>query len=236
MKKTIPNVIFKYDIEKDVRNVEIGLETIRNGRKPDQELELVIKEYGENPSQEELVLYVKKYWEGKEQIRDVVVNQLQEYWDSIEGKFFTHLADRMQLDSFFEIETLNGFLSTRCGAGYDHKEAWFGVVANNGTLQNTLTAMHEIMHIFFHKQWWVFCSERGVTDKNIWDVKEAVTVLLNLWFKNQIIHTDWGYKEHTQLRKNIIQWFLDSRDFKTTLEKACDYIKENPKKSPEWIK
>lgn len=75
-----------------------------------------------------------------------------------------------------------------------------------------------------------------MSEKNTWDIKEAVTVLLNLWFKNQTIHTDWGYEEHTNLRKNIKQWFLDSRDFKNTLQKACEYMKEHPEESPEWVR
>jgi len=72
------------------------------------------------------------------------------------------------------------------------------------------------------------------TKKNIWDIKEATTVLLNLWFKNQLIEIDWGYGEHTELRKNIKKWFLESQDFKTTLQKSCDYMKANKEKSPPW--
>ena len=67
--------------------------------------------------------------------------------------------------------------------------------------------MHEMMHIFFHKQWWQFCKDQGVEDKNIWDIKEAVTVLLNLWFKYQIVDIDMGYPEHAQFRKNIKDGF-----------------------------
>lgn len=205
------------------------------GRQPDRELAQIIQQYGNTPSEEDIKTYLISRWKNKEIIPGFIVNQLQEYWDTIEEKYFNHLADRMQLTSFHEIKQLNGFLSVRYGSGYNSEQQWFAVSVYNSTLRNTLTAMHEITHIFFHKQWWDFCKKQGLSDKNIWDVKEATTVLLNLWFKNQVIDTDWGYDEHTELRRFIIDWFLETRDFQKTLERACAYMKEYPKKSPAWI-
>jgi len=152
----IPHVTFKYDIEKDAHNIEIGLRMARNGRIPDQFLQSIIEKYGTSPSREELIAHVGGYWKERKDIRKIITSQLQEYWDSIEEKFFTHLADRMQLDSFCGVEELTGFLSSRGGAGYDVEGEWFGVMAHYGTLQSTMTSMHEIMHIFFYKQWGVF--------------------------------------------------------------------------------
>jgi len=232
----LPHVTYKYDLERDIDDIEIGLNTIRNGRKPDNELALLIGQYGENPFREDIKKYLKVRWENNESIKEVVIKQLQEYWDSIEEIYFKHLADRMQLESYYNIEELTGYLSTRHGSGYKHEENWFAVSAHKGTLGNSLTAMHEMMHIFFHKQWWQFCKDQGVEDKNIWDIKEAVTVLLNLWFKYQIVDIDMGYPEHAQFRKNIKEWFLEIKDFKTTLTKACEYINTHKTESPPWVK
>lgn len=231
----IPRVIYKYNQEKDIENIEIGLGTVRRGRKPDQELSRIIQQYGEVPSKEELKTYLQSRWTNKELILSLITKQFQEYWDTIEKKFFTHLADRMRLDSFCDIKQLSGFLSTRYGSGYEADELWFAVSVHSSTMRNTLTAMHEIMHIFFHKQWWKFCENQGVPTKNIWDIKEATTVLLNLWFKDLLIDIDLGYEEHTELRHLIKKWFLENRNFQETLLKACDYMKINPKKSPNWI-
>ena len=231
-----PHVIYKYDTEKDIDNIEIGLNTIRNGRIPDGEMNLLIKQYSKNPSREDIKKYLITRWDSKDPIKIVAIKQLQEYWDSIEEVYFNHLADRMQLESFYNVKELVGYLSTRYGSGYNYNDNWFAVSVHKGTLGNTLTAMHEIMHIFFYKRWWQFCKEQGLEDKNIWDVKEAVTVLLNLWFKYQVIDIDLGYQEHTNLRKNIKKWFLETRDFKATLLKACDYIKTHKEESPAWVK
>lgn len=231
----IPHTIFEYDREKDIENILIGLNVARQGRWPDRELAQIIKLYGNTPTKKELELYLNSRWEKKEHILLIIVKQLQEYWDAVEESYFNHLADRMQLTSYYGIEQLSGFLSTRYGSGYNFNEHWFAVSVHNGTLQNTRVAMHEIMHIFFHKQWWNFCLEQGVSAKNVWDIKESTTVLLNLWFKDQLIDIDWGYEEHAELRYLIKECFLKTRDFKKTLKEACEFMKINPQKSPIWI-
>lgn len=230
-----PHVTFSYNREKDIENIRIGLDTVNRGRQPDRELSQIIQQYGNTPSKEELEAYVTSRWENKELILSLITKQLQEYWDVTEEQYFTHLANQMQLTSFYNISQLLGFLSSRHGSGYSAQELWFAVSIHGGTVRNGLTAMHEIMHIFFHKQWWNFCQELGISNKNMWDVKEAVTVLLNLWFKNQVIDIDRGYEEHTELRHLIKEWFLESRNFKKTLLKACEFVTLHPQKSPNWI-
>jgi len=230
-----PRVKFGYNREKDLWNLKIGLELTSKGRRPDRELSEIIQRYGQKPTEENLQDYLNLRWQDKKPIIDLVIKQLPEYWDAIEEKFFIHLADRMQLDSYFGVSELQGFFSSRYGCGYNPGENYFAVSLHNGTLQNTCVTMHEIMHIFFHKQWWKLCQEQDVLEKNIWDIKEATTVLLNSWFKNQLIDYDWGHEEHTELRKLIQKSFLESHDFKKTLLIACDYAKTNQEKSPSWI-
>ncbi len=230
-----PHVKFSYNLEKDIENIEIGLKMTEQGRKPDNELKNIINQFGNNPAKKNIKKYLESKWIERKNLIEIEVEQLQKYWNTIEEKFFLHLTSRMQINSFDNTENLSGFFSTRYGSGYNSEKNWFAVSVHQGTFQNTKVAMHEIMHIFFHKNWWKFCEEQGLSEKNIWDVKESVTVLLNLWFKNQLIDLDFGYEEHTELRHNIKKWFLESRDFKDTLIQACDYVKQNPEKSPSWI-
>ena len=226
-----PKVKFSYNQEKDIWNLKIGLETAHKGRQPDWELAQIIQRYGSSPSEKNLQEYLKLRWEGKSQIMDTIINDLQKYWDSIEKKFFDHLMNRMQLSSFYGVKELMGFFSSRSGCGHNTSENYFAVSIHNGSLKNTQVAMHEIMHIFFHKQWQVFCLERGLSDKDIWNVKEALTVLLNLWFKNQLIDLDWGYEENAELRKLIQEKFLESRDFKKHLCRLASILSRIKKKA-----
>lgn len=58
--------------------------------------------------------------------------------------------------------------------------------------------MHEIMHLYFYKYFWdEYKNKFELSDEQIYTIKEAVTVILNLEFK----------------------------DFEKVLKEACLYIK-----------
>ena len=232
-----PHITFQYEIERDIENIRIGLDLVRKGRKPEATLASIIQQRGDDPSMEDLEEYLTTHWAGKEESRDKIIGELQESWSAIETTYFSVLAEKMQLKSFSDIETIPAYLSTRRGCGYGYGEKpWFAVSALNGVSGNILTTMHEVMHIFFHRQWWEFCKEQGVPDKNIWDIKEALTILLNFWFKDQLTQVDTGKEEHTNLRKKIERWYTDDQDFVSILKNACDYMKLHGKESPTWIR
>ncbi len=229
-----PRVQFQYDIKKDIENIKIGLEIAHKGRDSDGEINKIIREIGNNPTDEQLIAYIDEWWKQKEHIKPLILTPLQSYWNSIEESFFEKLYSKMQLESWYDIETINSFLSIRYGCGYNNKEKWFATSTHASTFRNTATAMHEIMHIFFHEQWWDFCKKQGVEENYIWDIKEAFTTLLNTWFKDLLIDTDFGYQEHKNLRAKIREWYTETNDFKITCEKACIYMKENPHEHAEW--
>ena len=230
-----PHVIFQYNTEKDLKNLKIGLMLARNGRNSDGEINHIVGELGtNNPTDEQLVSYIENWWKEKEHIKSLILDPLQLYWNSIEQRFFEKLYSEMQLTSRYDMGTIHSFLSIRYGCGYDTQEKWFATSAHASTFRNTATAMHEIMHIFFHAQWWDVCKEQGLAENLIWDVKEAMTTLINLWFKNILIDTDFGYTEHQNLRKQIREWYSAGDDFKTMCEKACMYMKEHPNEHASW--
>jgi hypothetical protein len=223
-----PHVTFQYDIEKDIANLRIGLNWAKKANRNDGEINQIIRECGDNPTDEQLRTYIKNWWHNKEHIQPLILEPLQSYWNSVEQSFFEKLYKEMQLTSWYEVENIKSFLSIRYGCGYDNKENWFATSAHASSFRNTATAMHEIMHLFFHKQWWDFCLKQGVEDVFIWNIKEAFTTLLNTWFKDVLIDKDFGYPENQNLRAKIREWNKAGDDFKTMCEKACAYTKEHP--------
>ena len=53
-----PRVQFQYDIKKDIENIRIGLEIARKGRDSDGEINKIIREIGNNPTDEQLIAYI----------------------------------------------------------------------------------------------------------------------------------------------------------------------------------
>ena len=62
------------------------------------------------------------------------------------------------------------------------------------------------MHLYFHKFYWDDVEEQIGKEKT-GNLKESLTILLNLEFKDLWFDTDYGYKEHKELRNFIEkQW------------------------------
>ena len=231
-----PKIQFSYDIEKDVDNVLIGFKIVQNGQNPDVLLRQIIDKFGESPSREQITGFIKEIWKDKEDIKVEIIEHLKKHWNKINDIYFERLFRYIKI-THQEEQTIPGFASSRYGSGYSVPEWWFAVSLRNGTMRNTTTAMHEIMHLFFHKYWWQKCLQIGLTDKQTWDVKEAVTVLINAWCGDLITELDWGYPEHAELRRFIIkQWWPETKDFGKIIERSCEYMRINENKSPTWNK
>ena len=75
-----------------------------------------------------------------------------------------------------------------------------------------LTAGHEIMHLHFHNTHWSEIEEKIGKEKTF-DLKEALTVLLNIEFKDLWFYMDSGYSLHKELRDFISKIWKEKKDF-----------------------
>ena len=94
------------------------------------------------------------------------------------------------------------------------------------SLPSTLqTCGHEIMHLYFHRFYWETITKKVGKDKTA-DLKEALTVLLNLEFKDLWFAEDKGYEPHQTLRKFIEKEWKKKKDFNVLMEKCVKYLKK----------
>jgi len=80
------------------------------------------------------------------------------------------------------------------------------------------------MHLYFHKFYWDKVESEIGEDKTA-DLKEALTVLLNVEFKDLWFVSDQGYKPHEELRKFIRDEWKKEKDFDVLLKKCVEYLK-----------
>ena len=80
------------------------------------------------------------------------------------------------------------------------------------------------MHLYFHRFYWKNI-EKEIGKEKTGDLKEALTVLLNLEFKDLWFVEDEGYEEHKELREFITQEWKNNKDFEKLLEKCVEYLK-----------
>ncbi len=85
-----------------------------------------------------------------------------------------------------------------------------------GDDQNSI-CLHELLHFYTHKFIEpIFLDAKQ--KKKFYDFKESLTFLLNIEFVNEMENmTDYGYKEHQNLRKELQQmWTKDKNIYQLT--------------------
>lgn len=120
---------------------------------------------------------------------------------------------------------------TACPYVYQGKKSkTYGLYFNNLVIDNNIQInvfSHELMHLFFHYYYFDDCLKKGLTEDQAMDLKEAVTVLLNLEFKDLIEKKDNGYPNHQKIRQIISEEWQkqEEKDFLKLLDLAIEKIK-----------
>ena len=83
------------------------------------------------------------------------------------------------------------------------------------------------MHFMFHKYYDKVCEEKGLSPNQMWDVKEAFSVLLNIEFNQFRFQSDGGKNHpiHFKLREMIKKSWEKNHDFDKVLDDAINFIK-----------
>lgn len=158
---------------------------------------------------------------------ELAVKQTQEVWNIVESDFIKKM-EKIH-GNLFSWDVIYGILSTtpdgRYGYDLNKNTPWFACQYYS-PLYSINTAMHEIMHFFFHEYFEKDCRAKfSLTHSEVWAVKEALTIILNIECKNLILKTDTGKPGHGELREKIkIDW-LECKNFKKVLYNACEFIK-----------
>lgn len=151
------------------------------------------------------------------------IKSLREYWKKIETEFFERMNKLMK--NVFT-EDIFSYLTTAGICPYNPDEPSFMFSLFYSLPHQLQTCGHEIMHLYFHKFYWDKIESKIGKEKT-GDLKEALTILLNIEFRDLWFHKDYGYEPHKKLREFIsIEWKKE-KDFEKLLEKCIEYFKKN---------
>ncbi len=218
-----PKVIFKFDKEKDLWNiwdtcnkdsawydfkktVHPGLLKICEGKK--------FSECKKELEKQKKNLYNSGFIE-------IFTKSLQEAWNKINDEYFKRLEKVMKRPIYNEKFT--AYITTNIRCPYDHKEPSFMVSFFRDILSALKTCGHELMHIQLHNTYWEEI-EKQIGKEKTSDLKEALTVLLNLEFKDLWFAEDAGYEPHKELRQFIANEWKKEKDFEVLLNKCIKYL------------
>jgi len=155
---------------------------------------------------------------------EISAEAYEKAWNKINDKYFKKLEEIMKKPIFSK--EFKCYITTMTRCPYDLKEhKWFMVSFFKGILEALVTCAHELMHLQFHETYWNKI-EKEIGYDNTNDLKEALTVLLNVEFGDLLFAFDRGYEMHKDLRNFIEEEWKKKPDFDILIKKCVEYIKK----------
>ncbi|MBD3247003.1 hypothetical protein GF378_00080 [Candidatus Pacearchaeota archaeon] len=158
----------------------------------------------------------------------VIVQSANNSWKKIQNDFFNKLEQIT--NKKFPNKKITGYLTTVGRCPYSFKESWFMFRFFDSIPGILKTTAHELMHLFFHEYYWDDI-EKQVGKEKTNDLKEALTVLLNLEFRHFWFVKDKGYSKHEKLRLFIEDNWKKQKDFDVLLKRCVNYLNKNDKQT-----
>ncbi len=207
---------FKYNLDKDIYNY-LAINGAKYKGGSSRALDYYFKRFPDGLTEDNL----KKFIAGYVDYNHVDINQklvsIQESWAKVEAEFISRMNRLFKIS--FPLETFTAYLTTadRCTLGSD-----YFFVAVFGQQQNKII-MHELLHFYtyiaFKKEFF------QLEEKQIYDVKETMTELLNQEFSDLIGIPDGGYPQHKELREKFRQFWLEKKDIEKAVNKLIGDVR-----------
>jgi len=149
---------------------------------------------------------VQKYLKShpKKTIRDLVIKTqlifLEKIWRKIEKRFFERLEKITGKPIF--IKEFKCYLTTGFMCPYNPEDNSFMVSMWHGLPWNMTIICHEIFHLQFLHYYGKYCR-KFISKKELDNLKEALTFILNTDFNDLLLSQDKGYPAHQKLRKEL---------------------------------
>lgn len=215
-------IIFKFDKEKDLWNHwhKSNWENSWTNFQVDPKIKEICGGKKLEECKEELENYLSKLYNSE--IIKLNLKSAEETWRTIEKEFLKRMDNLMK--NKFE-EDIIAYLTSVGICPYDPNEPSFMFSLFYSLPKILKTCGHEIMHIYFHKFYWKDI-EKKIGEEKTSDLKEALTVLLNIKFRDLWFVEDTGYPAHKELRDFIIEKWKEEKDFEKLLERCVDYLKK----------
>ncbi len=223
-------VRFVVDKDLDIENHLINLWTYKNKNHPftARQSERYEKLLKLSPAAQRRFIAKEIDWRyspSRKKMLNVLAKDMNIAWAKMEKDFIRRI-ERVH-DRPFAFSSIRGALSCDDWFGYNVPARIFAAnMFRNTFAGGTDNAMHELMHFMFHTYYQKTCEEQGLSEQQIWDIKESFTVLLNVEFDDLRFSRDIGYPGHEELRNVIEKAWLRYHDFEKTLTKAITFVKK----------
>jgi hypothetical protein len=212
--------IFREDIDRDVANWQRAVEAKTHGIEWKRFLPASI-----SPDEVRDTSFLREYLRREYYASGKVSDFRKWLEDNVPaGEIESDLVALMQRPFLSELTTI--YLTTFHRAPYNPEESSFFLFEQSRRQRSVTTIYHELMHFLFHWHYWDQCRKEGLSDSEIDNFKESITVLLNPILEKRNLPLDGGYPIHQELRKRWAILYEENPNFPAFLEKAIPLYKE----------
>lgn len=106
----------------------------------------------------------------------------------------------------FKFEEIDAYITIFGLGRYSIEANLFYVIYRSPERDRTMrisNIYHELMHFLFHAYYWEECQKADLSESQIHDFKESLTVLLNPILEKRGLPLDQGYPKHQELRAKL---------------------------------
>lgn len=220
----MPSIEFKYDEEKDSWNVlrvfteapsfDVDDVDYRFAGLPKQLIETLNNTPDIEQKKELIDNYTKNFALENKNFIDQKIKSFSATWEKVNDDYFNRLEKILNIKINSQLIYL-AYLTTAGSCPYDAGKRFFMVRFKDEKVDTV--AAHEIMHIEFIRAYGIYCRDLGLLPKQFADIKEALTVLLNKEMSDLLSRPDYGYKEHQELREQILAIWRRNKDIKNLI-------------------
>jgi hypothetical protein len=209
---------FTYEIGKDIENFRKSARS-SNNPKPTKLHQHYIDRYGADGDDDKLASFINSFI--KEQKIDIQrkIAEIQSGWLSVQEEFIKRCNALFGVT--YPSETIRVYLTTNTRSTYNIEKNYF-FLSLQGFVPNK-NIMHELFHFYTYHVFYEKLKERGWTDGRYNDVKEALTVLLNVEFSDLMGDSvDKGYPQHQELRRQIKELWYKYKNLERVIEESAN--------------
>lgn len=199
---------FAYEKDKDVWCLLNKGKSSNNSQNPTKQYEQLIARYGEDPTAEDVLAFVDQYVAENEIDIPKSIKAFQEDWESVSSEF------QKRAEAIFGTSLPNdvtAYLTINSRCPYNIKDDFFYISLQSNQTRRTI--MHELWHFY---TWYGLGTgqEERLGKQKYNDLKEALTVLLNVECKNLLPEraVDSGYTQHQEIRERILEYWKKDRN------------------------
>ena len=222
------NIKFRYNVEKDIENfmivakakkIKISYPFLEEKRF--LKYKIYFEKYGQMLNKHRLNEFINEY------IRNNNINVAEElkiienkwlrvsksFWPRAEKIFKTKLPNK-QITIYLTISDV---------CAYNIKDGYFFVTMKSS--YSNLTIMHELWHFFtWHSFGKNFKKTNVISKEKYYDVKESLTEILNLEFKDLLgSQIDEGYSPHQKIREKVKKLWIKHKNIKEVVAELLEY-------------